>query len=111
MAPVDIKFQPAATVSDSRRAFVSFYGSWNRAVPVGYKLSYVAFSPQTGEPTEPQDSVTAEVDVLTSPNLSVCPNGGCFRPTGLAFHPDGQRLFLSSVDTGEIWVVAPDRPA
>ncbi|KAK3303377.1 uncharacterized protein B0T15DRAFT_272761 [Chaetomium strumarium] len=102
MAPLDIKFQP----SNASRAFVSFHGSWNRDHPAGYKLSYVEFNPDTGEPVEQSDSVSAAHDVLTSPDLSACrPDGGCLRPAGLAFDSSGERLFVSSDATGEIWVV------
>jgi glucose/arabinose dehydrogenase len=102
MAPLDIKFQP----SNASRAFISFHGSWNRDHPAGYKLSYVEFDPNTGEPAEPSDSVSAVKDVLTSPDLSACrPDGGCLRPAGLAFDSSGERLFVSSDATGELWVV------
>jgi glucose/arabinose dehydrogenase len=103
-APLDIKFTPAGDT-----AFISFHGSWNRDHPAGYKLSYVSFSAETGEPTEPADSVTALRDVLTAPDLSACSNRGtCFRPVGLALDAAGERLFVSSDATGEIWVVMRD---
>lgn len=102
-APLDIKFN--ATDGGSR-AFISFHGSWNRVRPAGYKLSYVAFSPESGEPTEASDSVTAVRDVLTPPDTAACSKrGACLRPVGLAFDASGERLFVSSDATGEIWVV------
>lgn len=126
MAPLDIKFEPSNSGGGGggRRAFVTFHGSWNREVPAGYKLSYVDFSAETGEPVEPADSVSAAVDVLWSPDLSACPRG-CVRPVGLAFDTAGEdendenddgsssaggrRLFVTSDSTGEIWVVVEER--
>jgi glucose/arabinose dehydrogenase len=103
-APLDIKFTPSGDT-----AFISFHGSWNRDHPAGYKLSYVSFSADSGEPTEASDSVTAARDVLTAPDVSACSNrGACFRPVGLAFDAAGERLFVSSDATGEIWVVMRD---
>lgn len=104
MAPLDIKFPPG----DGARAFVAFHGSWNRDEMAGYKVSLLFFSPASGQPTEPPDSLTAAVDVLASPDLSACPRG-CFRPTNLLFDPRAEgRVFISSDDTGEIWVLQQD---
>ncbi|KAK4127301.1 soluble quino protein glucose dehydrogenase [Parathielavia appendiculata] len=103
-APLDIKFR-----ASGEAAFISFHGSWNRDSPAGYKLSYVSFSADRGEPTEPSDSLTAVKDVITAPDVSACSGqGGCFRPVGLAFDATGERLFVSSDATGEIWVVMRD---
>ncbi|KAL2136449.1 hypothetical protein VTI74DRAFT_3682 [Chaetomium olivicolor] len=100
-APLDIKFLP----SDASLAFISFHGSWNRDHPAGYKLSYVAFNTSTGEPAEPSDSVVAVKDVMTAADVGACSKGVCLRPAGLAFDKKGERLFVSSDATGEIWVV------
>ena len=103
-APLDIIFSPA---DDGNRAFISFHGSWNREHPAGYKLSYVDFV--NGQPVEQRDSVTAARDVLTAPDVAACEEfGACFRPVGLAFDEGGERLFVSSDATGEIWVVMRD---
>lgn len=102
MAPLDIKF------NGSSRAFVSFHGSWNRDRAAGYKLAYVAFDAAKGEPVEQSNSVSAAVDVLTAPDVTACSQGGCLRPAGLALDKTGQRLFVSSDATGEIWVVMRD---
>ncbi|KAK4145282.1 soluble quino protein glucose/sorbosone dehydrogenase [Dichotomopilus funicola] len=103
MAPLDIKF------NGTSRAFVSFHGSWNRDHPAGYKLSYVDFDNEAGEPVAQSDSLEAVRDVLTAPDVSVCGSGGkCLRPAGLAFDADRQRLFVTSDATGEIWVVTRD---
>ncbi|KAK4157054.1 hypothetical protein C8A00DRAFT_12065 [Chaetomidium leptoderma] len=112
-APLDIKFSPGSG-NGSNKAFISFHGSWNRDHPAGYKLSYVDFSAETGEPVAASDSLTAVKDVLTAPDVSACGGGApggpaaCFRPVGMAFDATGERLFVSSDATGEIWVVMRD---
>ncbi|KAL9086359.1 MAG: hypothetical protein Q9165_007145 [Trypethelium subeluteriae] len=96
MAPLDILFNPAGTA-----AWVTFHGSWDRTQPSGYKLGAVSFA--AGSPTEPSNSSTALVDVMTNADNSNCPDQ-CFRPVGLAWDSKG-RLFMSSDSTGEIWVI------
>jgi hypothetical protein len=104
MAPLDIKFS-----RDGEEAFITFHGSWNRDAPAGYKLSYVEFSSEKGEPVAERDSLDSVRDVLTPPDVSVCnQRGKCFRPVGLALDESGERLFVSSDSTGEIWVVMRD---
>ncbi|EMD00918.1 hypothetical protein BAUCODRAFT_118642 [Baudoinia panamericana UAMH 10762] len=96
MAPLDILFNTAGTA-----AWVTFHGSWDRQPPVGYKLSVVEFA--NGQPTQPSNSTTAAVDIVSNANITNCPTG-CFRPVGLAWDSQG-RLFMSSDATGEIYVV------
>lgn len=74
----------------------------DRTSPVGYKLSTIAFA--AGSPVAASDSVTAEVDIMTNPDNSKCPDQ-CFRPVGLALDSKG-RVFMSSDSTGEIYVLA-----
>lgn len=74
----------------------------NRDEPQGYKLSAIEF--ENGEPTEPPNSNTAAIDIVSNADVSRCPRE-CFRPVGLAFDGLG-RLFMSSDSTGEIFVVA-----
>ena len=88
----------------------SFLGSCstirrNREEPIGYKLSFVQFD-GNGSPTEPANSSTAAVDIVSNPDLSACPRS-CFRPVGLAWDSQG-RLFMSSDSTGEIYVVTKE---
>lgn len=97
MAPLDIKFN-----SNGTAAWVSFHGSWNRDEPIGYKLSVIGFD-GNGSPTEPADSNSSAIDIVSNPDLSRCPDE-CFRPVGLAWDSQG-RLFMSSDSTGEIYVV------
>lgn len=96
MAPLDILFNDAGTA-----AWVSFHGSWNSDPPVGYKVSVVEFA--NGEPTSPNTSMTAAVDILSNADITRCPDN-CFRPVGLAWDRKG-RLFMSSDQTGEIYMI------
>ncbi|KAK5104587.1 hypothetical protein LTS08_002478 [Lithohypha guttulata] len=97
MAPLDIKFNNSAT-----EAWISFHGSWDREVPVGYKLSVVRFG-ENGEPSDQPDSLTAVTDIVSNTNLSACP-ANCFRPAGLAVDNRG-RIFMTSDSSGEIYLV------
>ncbi|KAL6705283.1 hypothetical protein ACN47E_007093 [Coniothyrium glycines] len=97
-APLDIKFNANGTA-----AYITFHGSWNLARPDGFRLSRVAFNPQTGQPVEPVTSTNAALDIMWNPNNANCPNR-CFRPVGLAWDTKG-RLFMTSDNTNEIWVI------
>lgn len=97
MAPLDIKFD-----ADAANAYVSFHGSWDRSDPVGYRIASIIFG-KDGQPTASKDSMDATVDVLSTANLSICPDK-CFRPVGLAWDSKG-RLWFSSDSTGEIFVM------
>lgn len=99
MAPLDIKFD-----SGGERAFISFHGSWNRENPIGYKISALEF--KDGQPTAEHSSTDALIDILTTPDLSKCPDD-CFRPVGLAWDKTG-RLWVTSDATGEIFVLNHD---
>ncbi|KAF2654383.1 soluble quino protein glucose dehydrogenase [Lophiostoma macrostomum CBS 122681] len=95
-APLDLKFN-----SNGSAAWVTFHGSWDRDEPIGYKLAVISF--ENGQPTEPSNSTTAAIDIVTNPDLSKCPDQ-CLRPVGLAWDSQG-RLFMSSDSTGEIYVI------
>lgn len=118
MAPLDIKFN-----TDGSEAYVTFHGSCkffsqtisfarqdsftnnvigDRDNPVGHRISSVSFA--NGSPTASQDSMDAAQDILTTPDLSKCPNN-CVRPVGLAWDSQG-RLWFSSDSTGEIFVMS-----
>ncbi len=96
MAPLDIIFATNGT-----EAFVTFHGSWDRTVPVGYKVSTIAFA--NGSPVAPSDSKTALMDIFSNQNNSNCPDS-CFRPVGLEQDAQG-RIYMSSDATGEIWLL------
>ncbi|KAF9264136.1 soluble quino protein glucose dehydrogenase [Marasmius fiardii PR-910] len=95
-APLDVKFK-----ADGTAVYIAFHGSWNRDAPDGYRLSRVNFT--DGMPTEPSNSTTAEIMIMTNQNNTACPDG-CFRPVGLAWDSKG-RLFMSSDTTGEVFVI------
>ncbi|KAI1943641.1 hypothetical protein LOZ66_000225 [Ophidiomyces ophidiicola] len=106
-APLDIKF------NGTDEAFVSFHGSWNRDVPIGYRIARIPF--RNGEPEATRTDAQAAISVVSNADLGRCP-GACFRPVGMAL--DGQgRLFFVSDSTGELYVVrreaatAPPRPS
>ena len=97
-APLDIKFN-----SNGTAAYIAVHGSWNKSPPDGYRLSRVAFNPETGQPVEPVTSTTAAQNIMFNADNSACPNR-CFRPVGLAWDGKG-RLFMASDSTNEIWVI------
>nr|6H7T_A Chain A, Soluble quino protein glucose dehydrogenase [Trichoderma reesei RUT C-30] len=97
VSPLDIKFNTNGTT-----AYITFHGSTDRTTPVGYSIVSVAFG-LNGQPTSPMDSTTAANNILTSPDLTQCPDD-CFTPVGLTFDTIG-RLFFSSDSTGEIFVL------
>jgi hypothetical protein len=76
----------------------------NRDSPTGYLVFALSFV--NGQPTEPANSTTAAITILSNADNTKCPNG-CFRPVGLAWDPKG-RLFMSSDRTGEIFVIGKD---
>ncbi len=96
-APLDIKFLPNGSA-----AYISFHGSWDRNPPDGYRVMKVEFG-KDGEPVEPLTSKTAATVVMENHDGAACPNN-CFRPVGLAFDSKN-RLFVSSDNTGEIFVI------
>lgn len=97
-APLDIKFNANGTA-----AYVAFHGSWDKAPPDGFRVSRVAFNPDTGLPVEPLTSTSAALDIMFNGDNGACPNR-CFRPVGLAWDKKG-RLFMASDSTNEVWVV------
>jgi glucose/arabinose dehydrogenase len=76
-------------------AFVAYHGSWDRTIPTGYKVVFVAFS--KGQPTGVSDFVTGWLG--PAPGYSV--SG---RPVGLAVAADGS-LYVSDDKNGYIYRV------
>jgi len=70
-APLDIKFHPR-----TGHAWISFHGSWDRDVPVGYTVSVVEFEGR--EPETPRNSNTSLIDIMWNSNITGCPQK-CFR--------------------------------
>ncbi|KAG0634320.1 hypothetical protein HOY80DRAFT_928906 [Tuber brumale] len=98
MAPLDIKFHP-----QTGHAWISFHGSWDREVPIGYMVSVVEFG--GGEPKAPRNSNNSIINIMWNGNISGCPDK-CFRPVGIAFDNIG-RTWITSDSTGEIFIITP----
>src|SRR5437868_11558415 len=74
-APLDVKFNP-----QTGHAWISFHGSWNRDVPVGYTVSVVEF--EDGEPKEPSNSNNSLTNIMWNGNITGCPDK-CFRQVNI----------------------------
>lgn len=73
-------------------AFIAFHGSWNRDVPTGYKVVYVAIDPETGRAVG-----DGPVDLLAHEPPNARWDDG-FRPVDVAFDACG-RLVVTSDGT------------
>jgi len=98
-APLGVAFAAAGS-ADSRfaeGAFVGLHGSWNRSVPVGYKVIFVPF--RDGRPSGPP------VDFLTGFQQDGKTMG---RPVGVTVDPRGAVIVADDL-SNTIWRVAPSR--
>ncbi|KAG8738888.1 hypothetical protein FRC10_006405 [Ceratobasidium sp. 414] len=82
-------------------AFISLHGSWNRVPSIGYKVIRVPF--KNSNPVAPYGSTNGFVPIVSAPDPTNC-DGTCIRPVSLAWDKQG-RLYVSSDETGEIFVV------
>lgn len=99
-APLGLAFSSAAMGARfADGAFVGMHGSWNREVPVGYKVMFVPF--RGGRPSgEPIDFVTGfQADGKTMG-----------RPVGVTVDPRGALIVADDL-TNTIWRVTPNRAA
>src|SRR5690606_41171997 len=79
--------------------FIGEHGSWNRSVPVGYKVIFVPF--RDGQPAgDPVDFVSG---FLTDDGNT---RG---RPVGVTVDPRGALIVADDL-SNTIWRVTPDRP-
>jgi len=78
-------------------AFVAFHGSWNSDLKVGYRVAWLKFNKETGDPTG------ESVNVIYEPNLTSCGNG-CFRPVNAVLNAKGH-LIVSTDDSNELFKV------
>ncbi|HEU4820109.1 MAG TPA: sorbosone dehydrogenase family protein [Qipengyuania sp.] len=99
-APLGLAFSNAAMGPQfADGAFVGMHGSWNREVPVGYKVVFVPF--RGGRPSG------KPVDVVTGFQA----NGKTFgRPVGVTVDPRGALLIADDL-SNTLWRVTPERPA
>jgi glucose/arabinose dehydrogenase len=96
-APIGLTFYAGTAFPEAYRddAFVAFHGSWDRSVPVGYRVVRVRF--EAGEPVAFEDFVSG----------FLIENGAAFfgRPAGITTGPDGALLFSDDIN-GTIYRVA-----
>jgi len=99
-APLDMKFGKG----DDKNLYIGLHGSYNKDTSVGYKVIVVPGSYQDGKWVPSNGVQTGSFDLLANADESSCGNG-CFRPVGLAFVEDGNRLYVASDSTGEVFLV------
>jgi glucose/arabinose dehydrogenase len=101
-APMDIIFayNTGFPADYEGGAFVSFHGSWDKAVPSGYNVRFVYFDYKTNMPTR---------DIIFFAYNGTSANGPNWphRPVGLAFVPCsfGTCLLVSSDSSGYIFAI------
>jgi glucose/arabinose dehydrogenase len=83
-------------------AFVGQHGSWNRAIPSGYKVVFVPF--KDGKPTGDVE------DFLTGFMVDAGENQVYGRPVGVAVAADGS-LLVTDDSGGKIWRVTAELSA
>jgi glucose/arabinose dehydrogenase len=91
-APLGLEFYTGELFPEEYRGdlFVAFHGSWNRSVPVGYKVARIPMA--GGSPGAPEDFATGWLEGAS--------HWG--RPVGLVTAPDGS-LFLSDDAGGRVY--------
>ena len=100
VAPLGLAFSvPAMGAQFAEGVFVGEHGSWNRGVPVGYKVVFIPF--RDGRPAgDPIDFVTGfQVEGLT--------HG---RPVGVTVDPRGALIVADDL-SNTLWRVTPAAPA
>lgn len=99
-APLGLSFSaPAIGARFAEGAFVGMHGSWNREIPVGYKVVFVPFS--GGRPAGPP------IDFVTGFQA----DGKTFgRPVGVTVDPRGALIVADDL-SNTIWRVVPTQRA
>lgn len=95
-APLGLRFYDGSSFPEEMRGdlFVALHGSWNRSVPVGYKIIRIPFS--GGSPGQPEDFATGWM-ASEGDRSSVWG-----RPVDVLVAPDGA-LLISDDDGGAIY--------
>lgn len=102
VAPLGLAFStPAMGDEYAEGVFVGEHGSWNRADPVGYKVSFIPFS--NGQLTD-SDPIDFASGFLTDDGRALG------RPVGVTIDPDGALIIADDL-TNAIWRVTPDNPS
>jgi glucose/arabinose dehydrogenase len=97
-APLGLAFvQPGLAAPFAEGAFIGLHGSWNRDVPVGYKVIFVPFA--NGRPSGPP------VDFVTGFQVDGKTMG---RPVGVTVDPKGALIVADDL-SNTVWRVTPTR--
>ena len=97
-APLGLSFvQPGFDAPFAEGAFIGLHGSWNRDVPVGYKVIFVPFA--NGRPSGPP------VDFVTGFQVDGKTMG---RPVGVTLDPKGALIVADDL-SNTVWRVTPAR--
>jgi glucose/arabinose dehydrogenase len=97
-APLGLSFvQPGFAAPFAEGAFIGLHGSWNRDVPVGYKVIFVPFA--NGRPSGPP------VDFVTGFQADGKTMG---RPVGVTVDPKGALIVADDL-SNTVWRVTPAR--
>ncbi|KAI0532071.1 soluble quino protein glucose dehydrogenase [Xylaria digitata] len=102
-APLGCKFDAGFS-----NLFVAMHGSWNRQLPIGYKVVAVPFAQGPDglyAPTAASWSIRGSIDVFYPPDETQCSSSTCIRPVGLAFDAAG-RLYVTSDASGEVFLLS-----
>lgn len=125
VAEIPVGIDPRAVAVDDRRslAYVANQGSDTisiidlglhklvRSVPVGYRPAGVAVSPD-GRLVAVAELGDDSVRLLDAESLATVQSVAVAdRPCGLAFTPDGGRLLVTHLLSGEVTVIALEKPA
>ena len=97
-APLGLSFvQPGFAAPFAEGAFIGMHGSWNRDVPVGYKVIFVPFA--NGRPNGPP------IDFVTGFQVGGKTMG---RPVGVTLDPKGALIVADDL-SNTVWRVTPAR--
>ncbi len=97
-APLGLSFvQPGFAAPFAEGAFIGLHGSWNRDVPVGYKVVFVPFT--NGRPIGPP------VEFVTGFQVDGKTMG---RPVGVTLDPKGALIVADDL-SNTVWRVTPAR--
>ncbi|KAI1435528.1 soluble quino protein glucose dehydrogenase [Xylaria sp. CBS 124048] len=103
VAPINAAFDKDAT-----NLYVTFHGSWNRAPASGYQLVEVPFTKTADgiyDPVAPANSTTGYSIIMSAQDTGSCSMFSCWRLAGVSWDKAGEKLFISSENTGEAFVL------